>query len=102
LLAGKKWSSFSAMTQWRQFGDINFIDHVVLWARMDFLMSMGKEKFKSFMFEIKGRHDQDTGKALTTDLVGIVRGALKKSYGLNPISFDVKFREWVKANYPAK
>ena len=74
----------------------------MLWARVDFLMSFGKEKFKAFMFEIKGRYDHQTGRALQEDLVGVVRDAIQKVYGISILSFDDKFKEWAEATYPAK
>jgi hypothetical protein len=102
LLPGKKWSHFAKVIQWRHYGDINFVDHVVLWARIDFLMSFGKEKFRAFMFEIKGRYDHKTGLPLNQDLVGVTRDALKKAYGLSPLNFDAKFKEWAVATYPLR
>ena len=100
LLSGRKWSKFSEMMQWRHYGDINFIDHVVLWARIDFMLSFGEKKFRDFMFEIKGRYDHKTGLSMQEDLVGVTRDALKKFYGITPLDFDRKFKEWVNENYP--
>lgn len=102
LLKGKKWSNFSETSQWRHFGDINFIDHVMIWGRIDFLMSFGKPKFKKFMFAIKGRWDHKLQKADVNDMVGAVRDALRTTYGLSPIDFDKKFREWAIKNYPLR
>lgn len=100
LLMGKKWSKFSDVIKWRHYGEINFNDHVMLWARIDFLLSFGKEKFRKFMFEIKGRFDHKTGRSDHHDIVGVVREAMRKTYGLNPLNFDEKFKEWAIANYP--
>jgi hypothetical protein len=102
LLLGKKWSKFSKVIQWRHYGDINFYDHVMIWARTDFLMSLGKEKFKEFMFLIKGRYDYKTGKVPTGSIVGVTRDAMNKVYKLNPLNFDDKFKEWAIATYPAR
>lgn len=102
LLMGKKWSKFSQVIQWRHYGEINFVDHVMLWGRIDFLMSFGKPKFKQFMFEIKGRWDQKLQKSDHADLVGAVRNALRQTYGLNPIKFDKQFKAWAIENYPLR
>lgn len=102
LLNGKKWSKFSELIQWRHYGEINFIDHVMIWARIDFLMSFGKPKFKAFMFEIKGRWDQKLQRSDHSDLVGAVRDALRKAYGLSTINFDKRFRAWALENYPLR
>lgn len=98
----KKWSPYARMLQWRQYGDISLNDHVMVWARVDFLMSFGKAKFKKLMFEIKGRYDHKTGKSLHSDIVGVTRDAVTKFYGFNPLKFDAKFAEWVKENYSLK
>jgi hypothetical protein len=102
LLLGKKWSKFSSVVKWRHYGDIDFNDHVMVWARVDFMMSFGKQKFRDFMFEIKGRYDHKTGLSIQTDLVGAVREAILKVYGLNLLNFDDKFKEWVVENYPLR
>ena len=83
-------------------GEINFIDHVMIWGRVDFLMSFGKPKFREFMFAIKGRWDHELQKSDQSDLVGAVRDALQEVYGLNPINFDKKFRQWATENYSAR
>lgn len=103
LLMGKKWSKFSEVIKWRHYGDIDFNDHVMIWARMDFLMrKYGKQKFREFMMTVKGRTDPKTGLPDSNDLVGATRDALRKAYGLNPLTFDIAFAEWVKENYATR
>ena len=62
-------------------------------------MSFGPEKFAEFLFQVKGRVDPTTWIVDQKDLVGATRTALRKTYGLTPLSFDEKWREWVMENY---
>jgi hypothetical protein len=101
MVANDKGSSLSTMMTWRDYGEIQFNDHVVCWSRIDFLLSMGKEKFSKFMFEIKGRVTPDWMPD-HKDLVGAVRDALQKVYGLSPISFDEQWKAWVLKTYPTQ
>jgi hypothetical protein len=98
---GGKFAPFSEAFTWRDFGSITFNDHVAVWSRIDFMMSMGQEKWRAFLFEVKGRTDIK-GLADQSDLVGATRQALQKAYGLNVLDFDSKWAEWVKATYPAQ
>lgn len=98
---GGKFAPFSEAFTWRDFGSITFNDHVAVWSRFDFMMSMGQEKWRAFLFEVKGRVDARWIPD-QSDLVGATRQALQKAYGINALEFDEKWAEWVKATYPAQ
>ena len=99
---GGKFTPLSDMMTWRDYNQIKFDDHVLGWSRMDFIMSMGKEKFSQFIFEVKGRVHPETWLPDTDDLVGATREALQKVYGLSPLTFDVQWKEWVMKNYASQ
>jgi len=101
LSGGAKFAPFSEAFTWRDFGNITFNDHVAIWSRMDFMMSMGQEKWRTFLFEVKGRVDAKW-EVDQSDLVGATRTALQKAYGISVLDFDTKWAEWVKATYPAQ
>lgn len=98
---GKDYKPFAEVIQWRNFGQIEFDDHCAIWSRMDFLISKGPEKFKKFVFAVKGRVDENWFPD-QTDLVGATRDAIKDAYNLSTLTFDQRWGDWVKENYPSR
>ncbi|MBK8097820.1 MAG: hypothetical protein IPK26_11975 [Planctomycetes bacterium] len=66
---------------------LDFQDHAMVFACVDFLITAhGGPKFRDLVRLIK--RDKPT------------RDALQEVYGLNPLTFDTRLHEWVKATYP--
>ncbi len=98
---GGKFAPFAEAYTWRDFGNIKFNDHITIWSRVDYMMTLGKDKWRTFLFGIKGRINADWTPN-QNELVGATRDALQKAYGISVLQFDEKWAEWVKANYPAQ
>lgn len=96
-----KFAPMSKAYTWRDFGELTFNDHTALWSRMDYLLAQDREKFRKFLFAMKGRVD-DQWLADQSDLIGASRDALRDAFGLSVLDFDAKWAEWVKATYPSK
>lgn len=101
MLGTDKYQPFSVVYQWRDFGEMDFEDHVMVWSRWDYLLSLGQEKFATFMRTVKGRVDATTGVS-QDQLVEATRKALQEAYQLSPLSLDERWQEFVKANYPTR
>lgn len=101
LIANNKFTGFPEVATWRDFGNIKFDDHVAVWSRIDFLIAQGPEKWRKFLFHIKGRVDAQWLPD-HKDLVGATREGLQAAYGISFLDFDRKWAEWVKATYPAQ
>jgi hypothetical protein len=101
LASGGKFAPFPEVAAWRDFGNITFNDHVIIWSRMDWLLSQGPEKWQQFLFTVKGRVD-DQWLPDQKDLVGATREGLQAAYGVSFLDFDRKWAEWAKATYPAQ
>jgi hypothetical protein len=97
----KKYEPFPTVAAWRDFGEIKFNDHVMIFSRIDFLMSKGPKKWQEFLMTVKGRVNA-SWQADQTDLVGATRDGLKKAYGLSFLNFDERWADWVKETYPSK
>jgi hypothetical protein len=96
-----KYAPFPTVAAWRDFGSITFNDHVMVFSRMDYLMSQGPEKWREFLMTVKGRVDANW-QADQKDLVGATRQGLKDAYGLSFLNFDERWAAWVKATYPSR
>lgn len=101
LASSGKATSFSELSKWTNFGELDFEDHVAVWSRWDYLFTLGDDKFAEFMRLSKGQIDPLTGKE-NEDLLGGVRDAMKKVYGLTPLTFDERWKTWVLETYPSK
>jgi len=101
MMGTDKYAPFAAVAEWRDFGLIKFNDHVAIWSRMDWLISQGPEKWRKFLFAVKGRVNE-RWEPDQKDLVGATREALKDAYGLNFLNLDERWAEWVKETYPAQ
>ena len=97
----KKFAAFPEVAKWRDFGNLTFNDHGAIYSRIDFLLSMGPKKWQTFLFTVKGRVDENWD-IDQKDLVGATREGLKKAYNLSFLSFDDKWKAWVKKNYPSR
>ncbi|MAD33840.1 MAG: hypothetical protein CMJ88_08790 [Planctomycetes bacterium] len=97
----KKYAPFPTVAGWRDFGSITFNDHVMIFSRVDFLMSQGPKKWQAFLRTVKGRVD-DQWRPDQRDLVGATREGLKRAYGLSFLNFDERWKAWVKDTYPSK
>ncbi len=100
LVAAGKGTPFSEMYTWRDYSQIAFEDHILMWSRWDFLMTKDREQFARFMFAVKGRVDPKTWLVDQADLVGATREALREIYGLSPLALDEEWRAWVLKTYP--
>jgi hypothetical protein len=101
LLSSGKYTSFVEIMKMRDFGEMEFDDHVMTWSRQDYLMSLGKEKWAKFMRLAKAQVDPLTGQ-VNGDIVDATRDALKDAYGLSPLLLEEKWKDWVKSTYPTK
>lgn len=102
LIGSGKFAPFAEAYQWRDFGDIKFNDHVAIWSRVDWMLSQGPEKWRKFLFAVKGRVNPKDWSADQSDLIGAMRDAIQDAYGVSVLSFDDKWAEWVKATYPSQ
>ncbi|MCK5943459.1 MAG: hypothetical protein KAI24_15870 [Planctomycetes bacterium] len=97
----KKWTPFPEVANWRDFGQIKFNDHVMVFSRIDYLLSQDPKKWQTFLMTVKGRVNEQW-QADQSDLVGATREGLKQAYGLSFLNFDERWSEWVKETYPSK
>ena len=83
------------------WGTLKFNDHVMLWSRVDFLMSLGPEKYGQLIRRLKQR---EHGSVVPTQeqLMETQAAALEEIYGFDMAGFDKAWSKWVTKNYRAK
>ncbi|MEZ5964326.1 MAG: hypothetical protein R3F56_10815 [Planctomycetota bacterium] len=94
--------AFAEVMTWRQYSAINWPDNEFLWSRWDYLLATDPQKFGDFMLQVKGRVNPKDWSVDQSDIIAACREALRTVYGLTPLTFDEKWAEWVKTNYPSQ
>jgi hypothetical protein len=83
------------------FEELTFGDHMAVWSRIDYLLSLGDAKFAQFMSIMKDRIAVDAGKVPDNAQIWAQQDrAFKTAYGLDAAAFDAGWREFVLKTYP--
>lgn len=96
-----KLRSWSEMLSWRDFGQIKFTDHMVLWARMDYLFSLGDKGIRVYLDGMKGSIDP-TSQGLSKAILKVQREAFRNAWNGNAVKLDEKWMEYAKETYPTR
>ncbi|MEZ5988582.1 MAG: hypothetical protein R3F30_05575 [Planctomycetota bacterium] len=96
-----KVTPWAEMFQWRDYGQITFTDHMVLWSRVEYLIGLGDDKFAKFLFAVKDAADPNRpgGRA---DVLDVQREAFRDAWGGNVVVLEEKWKEYVKTTYPVR
>ena len=81
---------------------LDFVGHMMAWSRVDYLMTLGDEKFAAFMDRMKGRIVPPGRSPTTEEILARQEAALEEAWGLDPEGFDAAWTAWVKKNYRRK
>ncbi len=83
------------------WGTLKFNDQVMLWSRVDYLMSLGPEKFGQLIRRLKQR---ETGSIVPTpeQLLATQAAAIQEIYGFDLAGFDEAWARWVTKTYRSK
>ena len=101
-MGGKHVKTAADLLSLRDFGQLTKYDHVMSWSVCDYLMSLGDEKWRNFMNEVKGYVDPKTGIAQAKQILPLQRKGLKAAYKFNALQLEERWRAWVKKTYPAR
>lgn len=93
------WAKAADLLAWRAQDTAAFDRHVMMWARMDYLLTLGDERFARFLAEVKSlpTHGVTFEQVCKQQLV-----ALEKAYDMDPAVFDTRWCQWVRKTYPRK
>lgn len=92
---------FDQVLQWQQQKDMGYHGELQSWSRVDFLLTLGKDKVGALMWKLKSLPSSD-GAVPAAELAQAQRTALQELFGFDAAAFDAKWRDWVLATYPKK
>lgn len=86
------------MLAWSDPNALKWSDHLVLWSRIDYLMSADEGAFGRLLVHLK----DPLGRRRSEDAIVRAREALHLATGMDPAEFDAGWAAWVEATYPKK
>ena len=82
-------------------GGLTFADNMMMWSRIDFLLTEQPEGVRVFMDDLNDVIPTQPGLAPTYEQVlERARSSLKKAWGYDAAGLDEAWSRWVKKNYP--
>jgi len=96
---------FPGMTkvfEWKDPLAMKPVEHMMSWARVDYLMHNDRDGLARFVDAMTGRL-AGAGQVITPDIVFARQpAAFEEAFGVSPAEMDAAFAEWVLENYPKK
>lgn len=92
---------FNDMLAWSDAEALEWADHLMLWSRMDYLLSRDDGLAGSLLRMLK-EPVETRGKAAPEELADRARKTFQKATGGDLARFDVEWSEWVLKTYPKK
>jgi hypothetical protein len=88
-------ADFATLARLNDYVDLDFPRHLVVWSKIDFLITKDKAKFGQFITKLK---TQETGAGMADSQ----RKAFKEIYGWTMRQAEEEWKTWVMATYPVK
>jgi hypothetical protein len=80
---------------------VEYVDHMMAWSRMDFLISERTPEMPILLDGVKGR--LVTGRTPTAEEIATAHAAaFQKAFGMDAAGFDAAWSAWVLKTYPKK
>ncbi|HJM39504.1 MAG TPA: hypothetical protein QGG59_05255 [Planctomycetota bacterium] len=92
------------MANWMKYDDLKFTNHLMVWARVDYMLKEHPEKFASFVSKLKsGIPGVESYQLPTADQVRSQQKAVfMEMFGWTWEDFDEAWSKWILKNYPKK
>ncbi|MAB90677.1 MAG: hypothetical protein CMJ90_14640 [Planctomycetes bacterium] len=69
--------------------------HVQAWSMVNYMIGMGKDRFRTFMDEMKSKSEDES-------LLEVQQRAFLRAYGVNMVVFERNWKRWVSKTRPPK
>jgi hypothetical protein len=94
---------FEKMVAWEKWEELGYHAHSQSWSRVDYLLSVDKEKVGRMIRELKAQPVPRTwGPEQSAQIREATGRLLMELFGLDAAAFDQKWRDWVLKTYPKK
>ena len=94
---------FATMAGWQKRDELGYQGHIQAWSRVDYLMSLGADKFAPLLQQLKSIPLPRDGSTVPRDQVDrVAQKALMEIWSLDAATFDAQWRAFVLATYPKK
>ena len=90
------------LTSWTDYGRLKFSDHMMLWSRMEFLMSQDRSRFAEMMATLKGGIPGAEGAPTREQILALQQRAFEDAYGMSYEEFDEAWARHVLKTYSKK
>lgn len=95
------WPSAERLMALADVAQIQYVEHMMAWSRVDFLLRERASGLPAFLDGVKGRLAE--GRAPTAEELAAAQArALQQAFGFDAAGFDAVWAEWVLRNYPKK
>jgi hypothetical protein len=96
------WFPFEKMAAWEKWEDLGYHAHSQSWSRVDYLMSLDRQKVGEMLRKLKSVPPDGTFEAQAPQLRVLAQRLVFDLFELDAAQFDQKWREWVLKTYPKK
>ncbi len=81
---------------------LDFVAHMMVWSRVDFLLATAPDKFAAFMARMKAPMTTQARLPTTAEVLERQVSALQAAFGFDYAAFDAAWVAYVKSEYPKK
>jgi hypothetical protein len=100
MVAAGKVPPLAQLFRRRDYGQLRFDDHMLVWSLVEFLANRHGDRFAAFLDRMKGR--MTASGPDSSNLLGVQRQAFKDLFGWSPINLEEAWKRHVLENYPSK
>ena len=93
---------FTELMEWQPEDEKTLVDSMMLWSRVDFLMSRGAEAFPVFMNLIKGPIPMQGRMPTREEIQDRCAFAVQQAWGFDGQALDAAWKTWVLETYPKR
>ena len=95
--------STDEMLEWAVYEELEFAEHMILWSRVDYVMSLEDGRPRAFLDALAQPIGWQTGGTPREELIAAQhRGAFRGALGIDTTEFDQAWARYVTKNYPKR